>query len=60
LIGPGFRVITLWLEIVIVPPETLLIAAPPSPAPLPVKVEFLISTRPKGRSARFSGSTAHS
>ena len=42
---------TLSSEIVIVPPETLLIAAPlPPPEPLPVNVEPLISTRPYGRS----------
>jgi hypothetical protein len=59
MIGPGLSVIKLPSEIVIVPPETLLIAAPNSEAPLPVKVERLISTRPYGRSSRFGGSVVH-
>ena len=60
MIGPGLSVMTLPAEIVIVPPETLLIAPPlPPPDPLPVNVEPLISTRPCGRSSRFGGSIVH-
>ena len=60
MIAPGFRVIVLPV-MVIVPPETLLMAAPlPPPEPLPVKVELMISTRPSGSRSRFGGSVAHS